>query len=82
MQFPELTKVATNFVQACQALGIGLLVCALCLIGLLVFTSFGSEQRQLYARAAATGVAIGFSLLMLAPAVASILQKIFPVVHP
>ncbi len=81
-QFPELQAVGTTFVQACQALGLGLLAAMICLIALLVFTSLGNEHRQGFARMAALGLVIGFSLLMLAPTIAGIVTKMFPVVTP
>jgi len=82
VQFPELTGIANGFVAACQALGVALLAAMICLIALLVFTSFGNEHKQAYARAAALGLIIGFGLLMAAPTISSIIQKIFPVTAP
>lgn len=77
-QFPDLQNVGKNFVEACQALGVGLLAVMLCLIALMIFTSLGNEHRQMYARLATFGMLIGFALLMLAPVVAGILEKTFP----
>lgn len=82
MKFPELTGIANGFVAACQALGIALLTAMICLIALLVFTSFGNEHKQAYARAAALGLIIGFALLMAAPTISTIIQRMFPVKAP
>lgn len=82
MTFPELNGIANGFVSACQALGIALLAAMVCLIALLVFTSFGNEHRQAYARAAALGMLIGFGLLMAAPTISKIVQRIFPATAP
>lgn len=81
-QFPDLQNVGNTFVEACQALGIGLLAAMICLIALMLFTSLGNEHRQMYVRLAAFGMLIGFALLMLAPVVAGIVQKMFPVNNP
>ncbi|MBO0782461.1 MAG: hypothetical protein J2P37_26910, partial [Ktedonobacteraceae bacterium] len=81
-QFPELQKVGTTFVQACQALGLGLLAAMICLIALMIFTSLGNEHRQTYARVAAFGVIIGFALLMLSPVAAAAVKTMFPVNTP
>lgn len=80
--FPELTGIANGFVAACQALGIALLAAMVCLIALLVFTSFGNEHKQAYARAAALGMIVGFGLLMAAPTIATIVQRMFPATAP
>lgn len=77
--FPELQQVGTNFVHACQALGIGLLAAMLCIIALMIFTSLGNEHRQTYARLAAFGMIVGFALLMGAPTIAGVIQRMFPV---
>jgi hypothetical protein len=81
-QFPELQSVGQNFVAACQALGLGLLAAMICLLALLIFTSLGNEHRQVYARLAAFGLLVGFALLMAAPTIASVIERIFPVVPP
>ena len=82
MQFPELETVGQNFVVACQALGLGLLAAMICLIALLIFTSLGNEHRQVYARVAVFGLLVGFALLMAAPTVAHVVERMFPVVNP
>lgn len=76
--FPELQQVGASFVQACQALGIGLLAAMVCLIALMIFTSLGNEHRQTYARLAAFGMLVGFALLMVAPLIAGVVQRMFP----
>ncbi len=81
-QFPELQSVGQSFVQACQALGVGLLAVMICLIALMIFTSLGNEHRQMYARLAAFGMLIGFALLAFAPVVAGVVLKMFPVHNP
>ena len=82
MKFPERTSITNGFVAACQALGIALLAAMICLIALLVFTSFGNEHKQAYARAAALGLLVGFGLLMAAPTVSAIIQRMFPATAP
>lgn len=82
MQFPELQGIMNNFVLAMQTLGAVLLVSMICLIALLVFTSFGSEHRMMLARSAALGLLIGFGLLMLAPTFGVLVQHMFPQVAP
>jgi len=77
-QFPELQAVGQTFVQACQALGLGLLAAMISLVALMIFTSLGNEHRQVYARLAAFGLIVGFALLMAAPLVASVIQRMFP----
>lgn len=77
-QFPELQTVGNTFVQACQELGIGILAAMICLIAFLIFTGFGNEHRQAYARAAALGLLLGFALLMFAPTIASVVKRMFP----
>ena len=81
-QFPGLQTVGNTFVEAAQALGLGLLGAMLCLIALLIFTSLGNEHRQVYARLAVFGLIIGFALLMSAPLIAGVIQKMFPATAP
>lgn len=81
-QFPELQTIGKTFAAACQALGVGLLVVMIGLIALMIFTSLGNEHRQMYARLAAFGMLIGFALLMSAPVIASIVEKMFPAHAP
>lgn len=81
-QFPELQQVGNTFVQACQALGFGLLAAMICLVALMIFTALGNEHRQTYARVAAFGVIIGFALLMLAPIASAAVKTMFPVHSP
>ncbi|MBX5450169.1 hypothetical protein [Thermogemmatispora sp.] len=78
----HFTQVAGNFVSFCQAIGITLLACMIALIALLIFTSFGNEHKQAIAKAAALGMLIGFALLMAAPTISTIVQKMFPTVAP
>lgn len=80
--FPELSGILNNFVLALQAAGVVLLVAMIALIALMILTSFGSEHRVMLARAAALGVIIGFALLMAAPTVSGVLQRVFPAVAP
>ena len=81
-QFPELQAVGKTFVQACQALGLGILAAMIALIALLIFTSLGNEHRQVYARLAAFGLIVGFALLMFAPTIANVVARMFPAVSP
>ncbi len=78
----QLQTVANNFVTLCQGIGIVLLVTMICLIALLIFTSFGNEHKQAIAKAAALGLLLGFVLLMAAPTISAVVQKMFPVVKP
>ena len=55
-QFPDLQNVSNTFVEACQALGLGLLAVMICLVALMIFTSLGNEHRQMYARLAVFGI--------------------------
>lgn len=77
-----LNTVAGNFVTLCQGIGVALLATMIALIALMVFTSFGNEHRQTLARAAAMGLLLGFALLMAAPTISTIVQKLFPIVNP
>lgn len=77
-QFPELQTVSGTFVLACQALGGALLAAMICLLALMIFTAFGNEHRLVYARLAALGIILGFALLMAAPAISRVVQRIFP----
>lgn len=78
----QLTQVANNFVTLCQGIGIALLATMIALIALLIFTSFGNEHKQAIAKAAALGLLLGFALLMAAPTISAVVQKMFPVVKP
>lgn len=78
----QLTQVSNNFVMLCQGIGIALLGTMICLIALLIFTSFGNEHKQAIAKAAALGLLLGFALLMAAPTISAVVQKMFPVVTP
>jgi NADH:ubiquinone oxidoreductase subunit 6 (subunit J) len=80
--FPELNGILNKFVLAMQAVGVVLLVAMIALIALMILTSFGSEHRVALARGAALGVIIGFALLMLAPTVSVMIQRVFPAVAP
>lgn len=77
-----IQTVTSSFVAICQAIGIALLATMICLIALLIFTSFGNEHKQSIAKAAALGLLIGFALLMAAPTISTIIQKMFPAVTP
>jgi hypothetical protein len=81
-QYPELQAIGNSFVVACQALGWGLLAAMICLIALLILTSLGNEHRQVYARLAVFGLIVGFALLMLAPTIAKVFERMFPVASP
>ncbi|HEU5382227.1 MAG TPA: hypothetical protein VFV38_42985 [Ktedonobacteraceae bacterium] len=78
----QLQTVANNFVMLCQGIGIALLATMIALIALLIFTSFGNEHKQAIAKAAALGLLLGFALLMAAPTISAVVQKMFPVVKP
>lgn len=78
----QLQTVANNFVTFCQDIGIALLASMIALIALLIFTSFGNEHKQAIAKAAALGLLLGFALLMAAPTISAVVQKMFPVVKP
>jgi thiol:disulfide interchange protein len=78
----QLTTVANSFVSFCQGIGIALLACMIALIALLVFTSFGNEHKQAIAKAAALGLLLGFALLMAAPTISTVIQRMFPAVKP
>lgn len=82
MQFPELQGIANGFVSACQALGAAILVAMVCLVALVTLTSFGNEHKQAWAKAAGVGVVIGFALLMAAPLLGAVIQRIFPIHGP
>ena len=78
----QLQTIANNFVLFCQGIGVALLGTMICLIGLLIFTSFGNEHKQAIAKAAALGLLLGFVLLMAAPTISTVVQKMFPAVAP
>lgn len=78
----QLNQVANNFVALCQGIGVALLATMIALIALLIFTSFGNEHKQALAKAAALGLLLGFALLMAAPTISGIIQRMFPVVTP
>jgi hypothetical protein len=78
----QLQGIANNFVLLCQGIGVALLGTMICLIALLIFTSFGNEHKQAIAKAAALGLLLGFVLLMAAPIISNVVQKMFPAVNP
>ena len=78
----QLQTVANSFVTFCQGIGVALLATMICLVALLIFTSFGNEHKQALAKAAALGLLLGFALLMAAPTISTVVQKLFPVVKP
>lgn len=78
----QLTQVANQFILLCQGIGVALLGTLVALIALMLFTSFGNEHKQALIKAAALCVLLGFAMLMAAPTIANIVQKMFPAVHP
>lgn len=78
----QLQTIANNFVALCQGIGIALLATMIALIALLIFTSFGNEHKQAIAKAAALGLLLGFALLMAAPTISGVIQRMFPAVTP
>ncbi len=75
--FPEITTWTTNFANLVHALGFGLFVAVLAIVGLIFMTSFGSERRGMLAKAAAVMAVIGFGFIVGAPIMQTIVQRIF-----
>lgn len=78
----QLTQIANQFVLLCQGIGVALLAALVALIALMLFTSFGNEHKQAIVKTAALCLLLGFALLMAAPTIASVVQKMFPAVNP
>ncbi len=78
----QFTQIANQFVLLCQGIGVALLAALIALIALMLFTSFGNEHKQAIVKAAALCLLLGFVLLMAAPTIANVVQKMFPAVNP
>jgi cytochrome bd-type quinol oxidase subunit 2 len=78
----QFTQVANQFVVLCQGIGVALLAAMIALIALMLVTSFGSEHKQAIVKAAALCLLLGFALLMAAPTISTVIQKMFPAIQP
>jgi zinc transporter ZupT len=76
--FPELTGFSDNLVALLQAIGVTLLAAVVGFIALLLLTGVGNQQRNELAKAAALAGLVGFALLMAAPTISTIIQRVFP----
>ncbi|GHO89414.1 hypothetical protein [Dictyobacter formicarum] len=77
MQFPEITRWTNAFSAFIHALGIGLFISILGIIGVILMTSFGNERKGMLAKAAAWCAVFGFAFIVGGPVLQTIAQRIF-----
>ncbi|WP_376797472.1 hypothetical protein [Thermogemmatispora sp.] len=74
--FPEITTWSNNLAALVHALGLGLFVVVMGIVGMIFMTSFGSERRNMLAKTAAIMAAIGLGFIIAAGAIQAIISRI------